>query len=81
MMARVSLGHTGRPLATPPLMLWAFLAMSLAAVMRVAFPILFPTAYLGGLTVAGICWAAAFALYLIVYTPVLLEPRADGKAG
>jgi uncharacterized protein involved in response to NO len=31
--------------------------------------------------VAGALWVAAFVLYLVVYAPVLLLARPDGKPG
>jgi uncharacterized protein involved in response to NO len=33
------------------------------------------------LACAGALWCVAFALYLLVYTPILVRPRADGKPG
>jgi uncharacterized protein involved in response to NO len=30
---------------------------------------------------AAALWAAAFILFLVVYTPILARPRADGKPG
>ena len=30
---------------------------------------------------AGALWTAAFAIYLVVYAPILVLPRADGKPG
>jgi uncharacterized protein involved in response to NO len=29
--------------------------------------------------VAGGLWATAFIIFLVVYTPMLISPRADGK--
>jgi uncharacterized protein involved in response to NO len=81
MMARVSLGHTGRLLEPPPVMRYAFLAINLAALVRVALPLFFPTAYAQGMTVSGLIWVAAFGLFVVVYAPMLLRPRVDGKPG
>jgi uncharacterized protein involved in response to NO len=81
MMARVTLGHSGRPLVAPPAMTWAFAAITAAACVRVLGPVLFPDAYFLSLVVAGGLWTAAFFLYLVVYTPVLWRPRIDGRAG
>ncbi len=81
MMARVALGHTGRALVAPPAVGWAFVAINLAAALRVAVPILAPGAYLTGLMVSGGLWAAAFGIYLVAYAPILSAPRVDGKAG
>jgi uncharacterized protein involved in response to NO len=81
MMARVALGHTGRPLVASRAMTWAFAAITLAAGARVLGPLLFPGAYLLTLVVAGGLWSAAFLVYLVVYAPILWRPRIDGRAG
>jgi len=81
MMARVSLGHSGRMLEPAPLMTWAFVAVNLAALIRVAQPLLFPSLYAQGMIVAGVLWIAAFGLFAAIYTPILLRPRVDGKPG
>ncbi|MBN9166248.1 MAG: hypothetical protein BGO98_05255 [Myxococcales bacterium 68-20] len=80
MMARVALGHTGRPLAVGTPMVAAFAAMTLAAAIRVAAPLL-PEQYLASLVFAGVLWSASFVVYAIVYAPILVTPRADGRAG
>jgi uncharacterized protein involved in response to NO len=81
MMARVALGHTGRPLVASQPMAWAFAAATLAACARVLGPLLLPGAYLLTLIVAGGLWTAAFLGYLAVYAPILSRPRIDARAG
>jgi len=81
MMARVSLGHTGRQLEPVPLMTLAFIEINLAALLRVAVPLLFPADYAAGMTASGLLWVVGFALFAVIYTPVLLRPRVDGKPG
>ena len=81
MMARVSLGHTGRMLEPAPLMTLAFVAINVAALIRVMVPLLFPAAYSQSMTLAGLVWMAAFGLFATIYTPILLRPRVDGKPG
>jgi uncharacterized protein involved in response to NO len=81
MMARVALGHTGRPLAVPPAITAAFLAITAAAFGRVFVPIVRPEWYFVTLLVAGGLWTAAFLVYLAAYLPILTSPRVDGKAG
>jgi uncharacterized protein involved in response to NO len=81
MMARVALGHSGRPLVAPPAMTWAFAAMTAAACARVLGPLLFPSAYFLSLVLAGGLWTAAFLVYLVVYAPILWRPRIDHRAG
>ncbi|POA51530.1 MULTISPECIES: NnrS family protein [unclassified Pseudomonas] len=78
MIARVSLGHTGRPLQPPAGMTQAFILINLAGVCRV---LLVPWLPQAGLWLAGACWALAFALYAWRYGPMLLQPRVDGHPG
>jgi uncharacterized protein involved in response to NO len=81
MMARVSLGHTGRLLESAPVMTLAFVAINLAALIRVALPLLFPAVHVQSMIASGLVWVAAFGLFVVVYTPMLLRPRVDGKPG
>jgi uncharacterized protein involved in response to NO len=81
MMARVSLGHTGRMLEPAPIMTLAFVAINLAALVRVGAPLLVPEARVQSLELAGLLWIVAFGLFVAVYTPFLLRARADGKPG
>jgi uncharacterized protein involved in response to NO len=81
MMARVSLGHTGRTLAVKPAIGAAFAAMMLSASVRVFGPLGGSTAYAHSITAAGVLFALAFALFLWVYVPVLVASRVDGRPG
>jgi uncharacterized protein involved in response to NO len=81
MMARVALGHTGRLLAPSAAMPFAFCAINAAVAVRVFVPLLMPSWYLPALIVAGSLWALAFGIYLVVYAPILVSPRVDGKPG
>lgn len=79
-MTRATLGHTGRDLVASPATVAAYVLLALAALARAFGP-----ALTGGgiapLAVAGAFWLAAFGLFLAVYAPILLRPRADGKPG
>jgi uncharacterized protein involved in response to NO len=81
MMARVALGHTGRLLAVPRPVAWAFGAISAAAVARVVVPLLVPRWSVPALIAAATLWTVAFSLYAFSYAPLLVAPRADGKPG
>lgn len=81
MMARVSLGHTGRMLAAPASMLLAFVAINLAAVVRCVGPLVAPSQYMNVLVVSGTLWSLAFAIFAATYLPILLLPRVDGRPG
>jgi len=81
MMARVSLGHTGRLLEPAPLMTLAFIEIGLAALLRVAVPLFFPASHAAGMTASGLLWMVGFGLFAVLYAPMLLRPRVDGKPG
>lgn len=81
MMARVGLGHTGRPLSAPALATAGFVMIGLAAVVRVIVPLFAPASYMSSVIAAGVLWAAAFAAYVVGYARVLATARPDGKPG
>lgn len=81
MMARVALGHTGRPIHAPPAVAVGFALVPMAALVRVIGPIVAPGRLIDWLWVAGLLWAVAFALYAATYLPILTRPRVDGKPG
>jgi uncharacterized protein involved in response to NO len=81
MMARVALGHTGRALRVAPAMTRAFVLVNLAGVTRVFLPIIGPANYSEWIVLAGIFWCAAFALFVISYARILIQPRVDGRPG
>ncbi len=72
--ARVALGHTGRPLTAATRMRWAFVLITLGTMGRVLA--VFTTE---GLWLSAAFWIAAYGLFLTQYTPILLQPRVDGK--
>lgn len=81
MMARVALGHTGRPLQPTRAVALAFALINCAAVLRVLAPVLALDWYIALVSAAGTAWVAAFSMFAAVYTPILIRPRADGRPG
>lgn len=81
MMARVSLGHTGRPITASATTSAAFLLVALAVLLRVTGPWFFPAHYIGWILLSGAVWIAAFLILLVQYLPYWLGPRVDGKPG
>ena len=79
-IARVSLGHTGRPLVLPKGMVLAFVAIQLAAVIRVltAFNLI---PWHPGIGTSTLLWMLAYGLFLVRYTGILASPRPDGREG
>lgn len=80
-MSRAALGHTGRPLNVAAPVVWAYTLLTAAVVVRVFGPVLLPISYLSTVTLASVAWTAAFLLFAVTYTPILLRPRADGRPG
>ena len=82
MMARVTLGHTGRNVQKPPPTIPIALAMLiLSAVARVIVPLFVSEPYLLWVAISQILWIAAFLIFLISYLPMLVNPRVDGQFG
>ncbi len=81
MMARVSLGHTGRILKASNAIAIAFVLLNVAALFRVLLPIALPDWYNGLIYVATLAWLAAFALFVFVYAPILSSARIDDQEG
>lgn len=80
-MTRAALGHTGRALEASKAIAVAYFLVSFAAATRVWGTVAFPAYFWNSIYVAGGLWVTGFAIYLFVYCPVLLGPRADGKLG
>jgi len=80
-MTRSALGHTGRPLAVSRAITAAYLLLTAGALVRVFGAALFPQHYLLALSLSGLAWVLCFLLFIFVYAPILLGPRADGKPG
>lgn len=79
MMARVSLGHTGRALRVSNVIVAAFILINLAVAVRLFVPLAFPAGYTYTVYVSITLWLLAFLLFAFVYTPILTQPRADGQ--
>lgn len=79
-ITRVPLGHTGRAFVLPKGGAWIYWLLLLAAITRVL-------AMLPGLPqrelilTASVGWVGAFALWIVLYWPVISRPRVDGKPG
>jgi uncharacterized protein involved in response to NO len=81
MMARVTMGHTGRQIRASHLMTAGFVAITVSALLRVLGPWLRIDLTKPVLISSGIFWSLAFAIYLAVNVRALLGSRADGKPG
>lgn len=82
MMTRVSLGHTGRNILSPPkTTIWFMLLLVSAAVVRVIFPLFDMQNYPLWITLSQLLWIAAFLLFALSYSPMLIKKRLDGRFG
>ncbi len=82
MMSRVSLGHTGRSVFKPPAGLsWIFAILFIGAVVRVLFPLVDQSHYTVWIGLSQVLWIISFAMYLYVYSSMLIQPRIDGRYG
>ena len=81
MASRVTLGHSGRPVAADQAMWRAFCMMQAAALLRVISEL---PALPGAYTLmwrSSLLWLGAFALWAARYAPAFWRPREDGKGG
>jgi uncharacterized protein involved in response to NO len=82
MMARVSLGHTGRNINEPPKVVnYIFITILAGAILRVFFPLFFPADYLVWILSSQVLWLIAFLLFVITYAPIFIKARIDGQFG
>lgn len=81
MISRVSLGHTGRPLTPPKAMTFAYILITLAALVRVFGPWGLPEKTLIFIDISGTFWLLAFGIFVVTYAPMLMAPRKDGRPG
>ncbi|TKB54327.1 NnrS family protein [Ferrimonas aestuarii] len=81
MIARVSLGHTGRNLYQGPNMAPAFISIFAAALIRGVLPTLAPEWTQLWHWLSGSLWSIAFGLFLFYYLPFLTSARVDGRPG
>ena len=77
-MTRATLGHTGRAIVSAPSTTLIYAAVLIAAVARLAAPIV-PAIYYDALIVSALGWIIAFGGFVAVYGPMLLRPRARGE--
>ncbi len=81
MMTRTARGHTGRPLRADRWDIACYVLVSAAAVVHVGLPWLSAQYTVHAVLCSAALWSAGFGLYAIVYWPVLMRPRLDGKPG
>lgn len=73
MMARVSLGHSGRPLEAHPVMAASFALIILATLSRLMMAVPASPGWL--MAASALFWAGAFLIFASYYTPILTTIR------
>jgi uncharacterized protein involved in response to NO len=81
MMARVSLGHTGRNLQVRWPMALSFALVNFAALTRTLVYAMDVERIILWLNVSALLWILGFALFAAIYIPILIKPRVDGRPG
>jgi uncharacterized protein involved in response to NO len=82
MMSRVSLGHTGRDIQSPPKAITlSFILLVVGGVCRVFLPIFDMDHYVTWILLSQIFWAVAYLIFVISYAHILIKPRIDGQFG
>lgn len=81
MMARVSLGHTGRKLYVGRWMIIAFVALFCSLLSRTLLVVLMPVVTVDAYVISAVLWIIAFTIFTVVYFPVLTKARVDGHPG
>ncbi|MBW2418329.1 MAG: NnrS family protein [Deltaproteobacteria bacterium] len=80
-MTRAALGHTGRPLQASPAIVLAYGLVIGGAAVRVLLPMAFPQLYRELLIASGTLWAGGFAIYSVVFFPILTGPTLEAEPG
>ena len=82
MMARVSLGHTGRDISNPPKMVaYALVILLVSAVIRVIVPLFNLIDYSLLIGLSQLLWIISFLMFAMTYLPILAKARIDGRFG
>ena len=77
MMCRVTLGHTGRSKVATNLTRLSFYLLQCAIFIRVFGLLIAPDYSIEWIISSSILWTISFALYILIYSPMLLQPDLD----
>lgn len=82
MMSRVSLGHTGRDIHSPPGMLTlSFIMLVVGGLCRIILPIIDMNHYFTWIILSQLFWSAAYLIFFVSFAHILIKQRIDGKFG
>lgn len=79
-MTRVALGHTGRAMTLPKGAVVIYALITFAALLRLLSALGW-AGYQEPLILSAVSFSLAFALFTLLYWPILSRPRADGRPG
>ena len=80
MMCRVALAHTGRNLNATKLTTISFYLLQCAIFIRVFGLLIAPNYSIEWIISSSTLWILSFALYILIYSPMLLKPDLDEMA-
>src|SRR5690625_6095515 len=81
MTARVSLGHTGRPIKALPGLSWMLIAIFIAAIIRGPFLWIWPDLAATSYQISLLLGFIAYLWFVARYTIPLWSTRIDGRPG
>ena len=82
MMSRVALGHTGRDIKnSSPWLKLVFATIGASALFRIFVPMLAMENYTNWMLISATLWIIGFAVFLVIYAPILYKSRVDGTFG
>lgn len=81
MIARISLGHTGRTLTPHWAMKFAFILIIFAGISRIFLGHILAFTTINIYVIVAGCWILAYLIYIIFYWKILTSPRPDGRPG
>lgn len=79
MVTRVTQGHSGRPLVLPPVAAYAFVAVQVVCIVRIAAELM--DDWLGWQAAAAAGWLIAFLPWILWAARIYTSPRIDGRPG
>ncbi|HEX7478516.1 MAG TPA: NnrS family protein, partial [Polyangiales bacterium] len=79
-MTRAALGHSGRALSTGPAIITAYLFVIAGGLLRVLAPAWPMHYYVPLVSAAGAAWLLGYAIFAVVYWPILTGPEVDEAA-
>ncbi|CZF82040.1 NnrS protein [Grimontia marina] len=81
MIARVTMGHTGRAIYQGPPFAFAFLSLAFATLIRVIGPAIWPEYLSTWIVIAAVGWSLSFVAFAVIFGPMLTKARTDGHPG